>query len=175
METLLITIVVMSLVLFAVLTLTQTLFASQEALAECWREATAKARADLDTDITLLEATAQGTIVELVLSNSGDTRLADFDRWDLIVQYYALPASYQVTWVPHQEIATGGIKWEVVGLYLDAAQATPEIYEPGVLNPGEEMVIRASVNPAVDDTSSGMVTIITCNGAVCSGLLQSSS
>ena len=41
---------------------------------------------------------------------------------------------------------------------------TAEIFEPGILNPGEEMVIEAKVNPVIGLSTSNMVVTSTPSG-----------
>ena len=52
----------------------------------------------------------------------------------------------------------------VSGIYLDAATLTPEVFEPGILNPDEEMVIQAQLSPSVAMTTTNRITISSHNG-----------
>ena len=55
-------------------------------------------------------------------------------------------------------------QWTVAGIYLDAASAIGEIYDPGIVNPGETMVVRARLQPPVKVGSTNLVTIVTGAG-----------
>ena len=50
------------------------------------------------------------------------------------------------------------------GIYLDASTLVGEIVDPGVLNPGEEMIILANPSPSVVATSYDRATFVTPNG-----------
>jgi hypothetical protein len=60
------------------------------------------------------------------------------------------------------------MEWTVSGIYVDANTLTPEVFEPGILNPDEEMVIQARVAPSVAMTTTNMITINTLNGITAS-------
>ena len=104
-----------------------------------------------------------GKSLEVALRNSGQVKLASFNKWDVIIQYYGSGA-YHVAWFPYAGGTPGDNEWTVQGIYLNAENQTAEVFEPGILNPGEEMVIEARVNPPVSDNSTGDVVISTPNG-----------
>lgn len=106
-----------------------------------------------------------GKSVDLTVRNTGVTRLTDFEQWDLIVQYYDTTHGSHVMWLPFY---SGGDptdqEWTVVGLYLDTANSVAEAYEPGILNPGEELLIRFRLPAAAEKGVAGMATLTTPNG-----------
>ncbi len=112
-----------------------------------------------------LEITASST-VQVTLINDGKEPLAMFDDWDLIFEVQESPGidvvylTYSSTTPP----ATGA--WAIEGLYLNASSSTPEIVEPGVFNPGEEMVIIANPSPSVVADTYDRITFVTDNGTV---------
>jgi len=166
-ETIIVSLIVMSIILFGALTISQSYLSSQDAILASWREMEERTGERARTDLSPIgaETRSEGTIVEATLSNEGDTKLADFDQWDVIVQYYTTGGDYNIRWLPYTEAAEpGDNQWTVVGIYLDAAAATPEVYEPGILNPGEEIVIRMGVSPPVGVGTTNLATIATPNG-----------
>jgi hypothetical protein len=104
--------------------------------------------------------------VALVYRNTGVARLTDFDQWDVIVQYIdaADPPGYHVLWLPYAAAALTPGQWAVAGLFLDAAQETAERYEPGILNPGEEILVYVRVSPPVGQGQTMQVNLVTANG-----------
>jgi len=52
----------------------------------------------------------------------------------------------------------------VVGLYQDAATAEREHFEPGILNPGEEIVVRLRALPPVGPNTTNRAAISPANG-----------
>jgi flagellar protein FlaF len=101
---------------------------------------------------------------EVTLRNRGETRIADFALWDATVQYYDFQNNYHVFRLVYNEGEPGDNQWTVKGIYLDAATGTPEIIEPGVLNPEEEIIIRGKLSPKAHRSNYGLVVIITPNG-----------
>ena len=95
--------------------------------------------------------------MEVTLKNEGNTKLADFDRWDVILQC----ESGDVQWYPY---GAGDNTWGVGGIYLDYSEGTGEVFDLNILNPGEEMVIWVSISPAVGSPTINTATIATPNG-----------
>jgi hypothetical protein len=114
---------------------------------------------------------AQNNTIDVTIENTGDTQLCDFAEWDVIVQYYAASTSYQIVWVPYVTAQYESHWWRVLGIYLDAEQGTQEAFEPGILNPGEELVMRITVAPAVDSGAAAQVMVATPNGITASAML----
>jgi hypothetical protein len=111
------------------------------------------------------QVSVDGTMVELILRNVGDTRLVDFDRWDVIVQYYDASDAYHVAWLPYFEGGepTSG-EWSVVGIYASAEDLAREVFDPGIFDPGEEMIVRFRVSPAIGSETTNGVYLSTPNG-----------
>ncbi|MFH1003283.1 MAG: hypothetical protein V1780_03985, partial [Chloroflexota bacterium] len=119
------------------------------------------------TELTALSAGISidfGGNLAISLRNSGQTKLADFDRWDVIVQYNDDIGNYYIRWLPYYAEAPASNGWTVHGIYLDAASEAPAPFDPGILNPGEEIVLEARLNPAVGTLTTNQVTVSTPNG-----------
>ncbi len=166
METILTAFIVLALILFAVLTTFHGYLQAQDTLRVGWQEVQTRLSDQTHTDLTPLTAITKssGAVVELTLRNDGDTRLMDFPTWDVIVQYYTAPGHYQIDWLTPINGEPGNGEWSVIGLYSNAAAATPEFYQPGIFNPGEEMLIRLRLLPPVGPSSINLVNITTRNG-----------
>ncbi len=102
-----------------------------------------------------------GAYLEVSLTNSGQAKLARFSDWDVIVQYYDEDGNYYVEWLPYTEETLEYNEWEVTGIYRDES---PETFEPDILNPGEEIRIRARFEPLVGASYTNLVVISTPNG-----------
>ncbi len=118
------------------------------------------------TELTPLTADVGqgGQTLEVALRNSGQVKLARFSKWDVIVEYYGQGGAYRVAWLPYVDGTPGNNEWTVNGIYLSAENLTAEVFEPGILSPGEEMVIDAQLSPSVKNNTSGDVVISTPNG-----------
>ncbi len=85
-------------------------------------------------------------LVEIVLQNSGQTKMADYDKWDVIVQYYDDSGNYHVQWLPYVDGTSAVYEWDVGWIELNG---TPAVFDPGVLDPGEQIMIKTRLFPVV--------------------------
>lgn len=167
MSSILAGLIILTLILLAILTVSQAFLASQDTLAASWREMESRTEEQSRTQLNLIDAqTANGgTLIDLTLRNEGQAKLTDFDRWDVVLQYYADGGTYITDWYPYTGGSFPGIHhWAVVGIYFDAGLGTPEVYDPGILDPGEEMVVRIQVMPPVGSGTINRATLATVNG-----------
>ncbi len=172
MESAIASLILFGVGLFAALTISHTFLETQDAIwmAEQMRQEDIVERGQTHLEITEAETQSAGSILRVQVRNSGQVKLADFDRWDVVVQYYTDgfvdddPDIYKVDWLPFTAGIPADMQWTVSGIYIDADTLTPEVFEPGILNPDEEMVIQARVLPTVAMTTTNLITINTLNG-----------
>jgi archaellum component FlaF (FlaF/FlaG flagellin family) len=167
MESALVSLIIITVALFAALTLSSSYFSMQDAFMVARQEMEERSQERARTALTLVGAETQngGAIIQITLKNDGATRLADFDQWDVVVQYYTAAGVYVTNWFPYVEAATpGDNQWTVAGIYTSVAEAIPEAYEPGILNPGEEIVIRIKVLPEIGPDTTNLATVAVSNG-----------
>ncbi len=170
METVVAALIIIALVLFGMLTLAHGYLSAQDQILESWQAMEARVGEQSRTSLLPVRAEALGVgdVVEITVRNDGHTKLADYQQWDVILQYDA--ASSRVTeWCPYAGAAEPAPnQWTVTGIYLDAQRDIAEVYEPGILNPGEEMVIRARISPPVMEGTTNVASIATPNGITAS-------
>lgn len=166
MENVFAAIVAVALILLAGLTLFGTSLSTQEEIIASWAEMSSRTNEQDITFLTPITATTKsaGTIVEVTLRNNGSTRLAEYNRWDLMLQYYTESNTLKVDWYPYVDTTPGNNQWTVSGIYMDAATAKSEVFEPGILNPGEEIVLQVQLQPSVGLTTTNMLTLSANNG-----------
>jgi len=146
-------------------------------LTDAWFHEQERAIERLDTKITRtanIPVTAV-TFVQLTWKNEGTVSLSHFDDWDVILEIDdgpGLTIKY-LTFATSTPLA--GNEWTVQGLYLDASTLTPEITDPGVFNPGEEMVVLANPFPAVTKNTYHRIRFVTPNGYTASVIFYSVS
>ncbi len=119
------------------------------------------------TNLTVLEVTQPSSNrLEVQLSNIGQVKLADFAKWDVIVHYRDNDDQYYVTWLPYTETSPANNEWAVEGIYTASSQ--PEVFEPGIFNTDEKLIIQGRISPPVKTGSENMVIITTPNGVTVS-------
>jgi len=156
MENLFITIVCIALILLATVSYATSSLSSADMISNSFKAMVERAREMSRTDIIAENATtADGTTVEITLSNGGNTALRNFSRWDVIVRYQG----GTTVWVPYSASATPG--WSDNGTFLNGGA---DIFEPGILNPAETLKIIMRLSPAVTEDTTNLAVISTDNG-----------
>jgi flagellar protein FlaF len=165
METVISTLIVIALLILAIVGLSQVSITSQALIAKSaglMQERTGdRARTNispLGAQTTPLDATTDA--VRITLKNIGSTKLSDFDHWDVILQYTDGTNNPVARWYP---AGNGANQWNET-IYLDASSQTAEVIEPGIFDPGEEMVLTVVVSPTVGTGTTNLAVIATPNG-----------
>ncbi|OGO07235.1 MAG: hypothetical protein A2Y92_02485 [Chloroflexi bacterium RBG_13_57_8] len=162
METAIISIICIALIVFGGMTMSRGFMTSVDASTTGLGEMGQRDETIMRTGLTAVGASlSSNDTVQMVVENSGQVKLADFDKWDVFIQYYDGAGDYHVVWLPYVAGAPADNEWGIAWLRLGGQ---PETFEPNVLNPGEQMMIRAQVNPAVGDNTTNMVVAVTPSG-----------
>ncbi|MCI0438930.1 MAG: hypothetical protein L0177_07330 [Chloroflexi bacterium] len=154
------------IILVVVLTIGREMIATFGEVTDAWT--TAQARHE-DIAGTRLSAPVgltvnPGTTVDITLVNEGKTALAQFADWDVIFEIQegsGVTLAY-LDYTTDANPAAG--QWTVRGIYLDADALTAEILYPDVLNPGEEMIVRAELSSTMLGSTYHRATFVTPNG-----------
>ncbi len=162
METVIVSIICIALIVFGGMTMSQGFMTSVDASTTGLDEIGQRDETIIRTELQPLSTnmTTNNTL-ELILDNSGQTKLAHFNKWDFIVHYYDSTGNYTVKWLPYSDDTLGDNEWEIAWIRLNGEA---EVYEPNVFNPEEQMMVRAQLNPAVGDNTTNMVVTATPSG-----------
>lgn len=135
--------------------------------ADLYGEASRTAMSSVDVAIS---SGPSGFFVDWTVRNTGQTELRGFEGWDLVVTYQDSPGSGLVTRrLTYSASSPPAVNdWTVTGVYLDAGALTDEVFDPGIVNPGEEMVISAQLSPVIAAGTTNMVTVAVSNGVTVS-------
>jgi len=169
METLIVSIICIALVVFGGMTMSNGFMTSVDAstagLEQAGNRNETIMRTELTSISTNLTLVSGPSPLEIVLENTGQTKMADFEKWDIIVQYYDGSGAYHVAWLPHSAAGGGTNEWGVNWIYLNGQ---PEQFEPNVLNPGEQIMIATQLDPAVGAGTTNMVVVSSSSGVTSS-------
>jgi archaellum component FlaF (FlaF/FlaG flagellin family) len=161
MDNVLAAFITLFITLFAALSLTSTVISAQETLRTA--SAAVQTRVDLRsrTALSVVSATvaSDGGSATLVIRNDGSVKLTDYFQWDIFLQYMdnQTASGYHVKRLTASE-------WSFNGLYLDAAQSRPEIYDRSIFNPGESLKLSVNLMPPLGKGKTAQVVIATQNG-----------
>jgi flagellar protein FlaF len=162
METAIVSLLCIALVVFGGMTMSREFLTSVDTSASGLQEIIRRDESSMRTELATVSAsTPAANQVAVALENRGQTKLADFSKWDVIVQYYDGAGNYYTRWLPYTNGALGDNQWQVTWIHFNG-QA--EVFDPGVLNPGEQVEITAQLNPAAGAGTTNMVVIATPGG-----------
>jgi len=158
MESVITAILMVSLLVLLIFGLAHYLLASQAQISDATREMQERLTERTRTDITTVgvEVTPAGDYVEVTLKNAGQTKLADFEYWDVILQYTDGSNGQHVQWYAFAS------QWNYQ-IYQSLAPSL-EVIEPGILNPGEYLRLQVNVSPPIGMGTTNLATVATPNG-----------
>jgi hypothetical protein len=169
METALISIICIALLVFGGMTMSQGFMTSVDAstygLSEVGQRSEAAMRTSLTPVSTNVTLQPGADPLEIVLQNTGQTKMSDFSKWDVIVQYFDADGNYIVKWLPYSALGGGTNEWGVGWIHLNGET---EQFEPNVLNSEEEIKLRTWLDPSIGSNTTNMVVISTPSGITCS-------
>ncbi|HEX5478511.1 MAG TPA: hypothetical protein VFY79_02200 [Dehalococcoidia bacterium] len=111
---------------------------------------------------TAVEATGSsidptGANITITVLNDGQTDLSQYDKMDVVLQYFDENGVRYDKWIPYTSGAPAADTW-TTGTF------TNDAFEPGILNPGESVDINIRVNPPVGAGTTNRAVIGTENG-----------
>lgn len=163
METAIVSLICIALVVVGGMTMSQGFLTSADTTSVALEELGTRDEEIMRTELSPQTAntTGGGTTLAVRLENTGQTKLADFSKWDVIVQYYDADTNYYTVWLPYNSGTPGDNEWTVEGIYLNEAA---EAFEPDILNPGETLELEAKLDPPVGAGTTNLVVTSTPNG-----------
>jgi len=166
METAIVSLICIALVVCGGMTMSQGFLTSVDASTTGLEEIGQRNETIMRTELSPISTSQPASnTLEVILENSGQTKIADFDKWDVIIQYYDGTGTYHITWLPYTEETLGDNEWEVVEIQLGG---TAELFEPNVVNPEEQIKIRAQLDPSVGAGTTNLVVVATPSGITAS-------
>ncbi|RLC95274.1 MAG: hypothetical protein DRI39_00575 [Chloroflexi bacterium] len=165
METAIVAIICVALIVLGGMTMSQGFLSSVDTATLSLDELGDRDAEIMRTEISALTATWSSltNTLEVSLSNTGQVKLASFSKWDVIVQYYT-NSSYSVQYLTYTNGTLGSNEWKKEGIYQDSASKEAEVFDPDILNPAEEIIIQAKLDPPVGYDSTNLVVVCTPNG-----------
>lgn len=158
MENALVSAFCVAIILIAVLTLIMVSINAATTVSESLKDMEEQSASIRLTDIVAaLSGNYTGGEIYLMVNNEGQTRLAEFARWDVVAQYQDGTAKY-IDYTTDNP--PGNNRWTVEGVYL--SDGNPEVIDPNILNPKEKMKVVVDLEPEI--VNVGRITLSTPNG-----------
>jgi hypothetical protein len=164
MAVIVVSIICIVMVIVGGMTLSQGILTSADTAAASAHEISLREGEMARTDLEVIRANylSWADLLRVTVKNSGQTKLYDFDKWDFIIHYTDAGRTAHAEWLPYTGGVLGDNQWQKERIGLNGPT---EFFEPGILNPEEEMVILARVNPLPGSNTTADVTVAALNGA----------
>lgn len=171
METIIVSIVCIALIFVGGMTMSRNYLASVDITSQQLQHVMARDQDILRTNISAVGASVSGgNVVSATFHNAGQIKLADFEHWDVILEYEDNTGASHVNWLPYTAGAPGNNEWTVSEIDIGGQPGGSELFDIGILDPGEDIVIRAKVSPGIGPYTNVQMVVSTPNGV--STLLQ---
>ena len=159
METALISLVCFAIIILGTLTTIMTSFNAASTVSGSLKEMEEQAADIRRTEISAVPPTNyEGGDIYLTVNNEGQTNLAQFSKWDIIVQYENGMTNY-INYTTNNP--PGNNEWTVEAIYVGN---DPEIWNPNILNPDERVMVIVNIDPDVSTGDRIAITVATPNG-----------
>jgi len=160
METIFVSLISIILIIASSMTLTINWMKSTDKVATSWRQMVTQSIEISKTSITALPPQSyHDGVLQIYVANNGQTSLSDFDKWDVIVEYQSGESTYLSY---SSEQPPGDNHWTVSGIL--SSNGGPEVFNPNILDPGEQLVITFIPSDELAMGQSCRITISTPNG-----------
>ncbi len=127
----------------------------------------------IDTKIVPANPSTIGVVpLQVTLRNEGRTGLGQFSKWDLVLHVQERSGLRATYFTYTRDPSPGPNQWTVKGTYLDAETLTPQIVDPRLLNPGEEMIVLINPDPPLGACAYAKAIFATPNGVLAEALFQ---
>ncbi len=159
----LVTIICVAMIMVGGMMLSQGLLTSADTTAINFDKISVLESEITRTDLIILRAVklSWGDYLRVTVKNNGQTKLASYDKWDVIVSYEDDSSGVYTKWLPYSTTLPLNNEWLKARIGLNGPI---EFFEPGIINPLEEMVALIILNPASGTGTSGTVSIAAPNG-----------
>jgi hypothetical protein len=169
MSNAIVTVFVVVLMLTAVLSWSQASVSSVDSGAQSLKDMAEAAQEASRTDFEVIGANSTAPFVEVWVHNCGRVHLGDFPQWDVLVEYYDGNSTYSIVSLDYtQEADPSDEEWTVSTIFSDISMGSGEVFDPGILDPGEVMLVRLKLNPAPGPATINRLTLSSPNGVVTS-------
>lgn len=152
----------MTLMLAIVVFLTTTLLNASAlqamALNDAWDSQEKRLRENASITSTSASDSGGGTNVTVLVENTGEVAVSDFDEMDLLVQYTTPPDATVVVRLPFVATGPGNNEWTV-------ASISPDTFHPGIWDPGETATVSLRLVPPSKAGTYGTVAVVLTKGA----------
>jgi glutamine cyclotransferase len=144
-------------------------------LRESWANLQGRSQAEMETKINVVPSQPSVSVspqVRLTLANDGNFTPGRFSEWDLILETQTASGTV-IGYLSHTTAACPASgQWSIRGIFADAAALTSEVVGPGLLSPGEEMVVILQPSTAIEESTIDRATFVAPNGVTARAIFK---
>lgn len=173
MSNALVAMIIVALMITAGMMFSKTAIDSVDSITESWKQSMETDQQISGTDIKIIAVQASSGEVNVAVQNTGRIQLLNFSEWDVFVHYYSQTGTYSIR-QPAYTASTppGANEWTVSQIYTDQTQTQKEVFQPGILDPGEVADLQMDLSPAPGAGTTGWIVISTDDGVTASVQFQ---
>ena len=169
MSNAIVTVFVVVLMLTAVLSWSQASVSSVDSGAQSLKDMAEATQEASRTDFEVIGANNTAPFVSVYVHNCGKVHLGDFPKWDVLIEYYDGNSTYNIVSLGYtREADPSDEEWTVSTIFSDTSMDSGEVFDPGILDPGEVMLAKLKLNPAPGPATINRLTLSSPNGVVTS-------
>ena len=155
------TIFSVTLLVVATFVIMSILFDSTDMISTSFKELKENSNEQLKTEISVSTVIASASNVNVSINNTGHVKITDFQNMDVLIRYYSYSESEtsNIKWIPYTEgLPPASNTWTDNGI-------SPDVINPGILDPDEAMNMWIKVDPPVwNQSENNWLQITTPNG-----------
>ena len=159
MSNAIVSLILVALMLFAGMTFSKTAINAFDDMTTSWQEAETTRLEAFRSSIEVVEKVVSPEGVNLYMKNSGQLSIEDYQDWDVIVQYYGDGGVY---YIRHLTYTVSGSpadnQWVFNNIYCNEELLIGEVFQPGILDPGEIGLLQLDLAPAAGAGTLGWVS-----------------
>jgi flagellar protein FlaF len=159
METGLPALVIAAILMLASVFIARSGFVGADRIGQSLRQSEARFGQQNRTGLSVNQTSidASGANITVTIENEGQTALADWAAMDVLVQYFDEDGTRYDKWIAYTDGALASDTW-TTGSFTD------DVFEPGILNSGEQMEIDIRINPVAGPGTTNRVIVVTERG-----------
>jgi archaellum component FlaF (FlaF/FlaG flagellin family) len=159
METSIPALLVAAILMIATVVMARSGYTSVDRMSQSWQVMEERLGQQARTELTVVETRLDESKANVTvrLRNDGQTKIADYARMDVLVQYFSESGERHVRWIPYTSGALESNTWTVESI-------SPDTFEPSILNPSEILEMQVRINPPIGAGSTGWIIVSTENG-----------
>ncbi len=144
-------------------------------LRDSWASLQNRSQGEAETKINVVPSQPSVSVspqVRITLANDGNFTPGQFSEWDLVLEMQTASGT-SISYLSHTTAACPGTdQWSVRGIFADAATLTSEVVGPGLLGPGEEMVVILKPSTTTVESTVDRATFVAPNGITAQAIFK---